>query len=185
MSKRSELRELIDLIKFSTGKTQAEIADEIGYKRTYLSEAISKPKAPQKLITTIKLQYRGVLENEQKDTSLDGPTQAAEPDHKYAKRSAPAKKDLSIIAISNLSESNRLMAESQLSLAKSHEELVMMLKSSIGSGSKETLEAVGAKLLALQEFVIEQSVTRHKFHSEEEARSTLGIKTSALLKKKG
>jgi hypothetical protein len=178
MSKKNELRELLDLIKFKTGKTQADIADEIGYKRTYLSEALSKPSPPKKLVTNLRLKYQSTLDNKSSDNSEAQALRESPADYKK-----PVK-DLSLVAITNLTESNRLMAESQVSLAKSHEDLVAMVKTSTANAAKETLEAVGAKLLALQEFVIEQSVKKQPYHSKEEAAAALSIKTGGILKKK-
>lgn len=91
---------------------------------------------------------------------------------------------LSMKAIVNLTESNKMMAESQIILARSHEELVQMAKNATASGAKDTFEAVRAKLLALQEFVIEHSVKKQPFQSKEEARAALNITTGEILKRK-
>lgn len=68
MSNKTALRELIDLIKHKTGMTQAEIAEIAGYKRTYLSEALSKDEPPAKMISKLKLTFSDILENRQKQT---------------------------------------------------------------------------------------------------------------------
>jgi hypothetical protein len=186
MSKNNELRELIDLIKHKTGKTQAEIADDAGYKRTYISEALSKPRPPDKLLTKLKLTYSYVLNADNNGTS---DYIMKEPALGYKKDSKPNKENLSIQAIVNLTESNRMMAESILidartreSLSRSHEELIQMAKGSTVNGATETLQAVGAKLIALQEFVLEQSVKKAPYHSKQEAQASLNIKTSEALK---
>lgn len=70
MSKENQLRELIDLIKYKTGLTQAEIAEKSGYKRAYLSQVLGMDQPPVKLITKLKLTFKDVLKNEHLDSVL-------------------------------------------------------------------------------------------------------------------
>lgn len=68
ISKKTELRQLIDLIKHKTGLTQAELADRAGYKRTYISQALGDKNPPQKLIDKLKLVFAEDLQSEHNRT---------------------------------------------------------------------------------------------------------------------
>jgi transcriptional regulator with XRE-family HTH domain len=55
---KEELRKLVELIKERTGKTQEDIAIDMGYKKNYISEILSpKGKVTDKFMAAIKLRF--------------------------------------------------------------------------------------------------------------------------------
>jgi len=171
----SEFDQLIERIKFATKLNLEGIEKRMNYAKGRLSQVKSKNQVSERLLKNLENEFRSDLDSIMNEEITP-----------YTKR--PSNNDpldagqLSIQAIVNLTESNRLMAESQVSLAKSHEELVQMVKNSTGNVAKETLKAVGAKLLALQEFVIEQAVKKQSFQSKQEAQAFLNTITNDILK---
>ena len=62
MDNKENLREIVDLIKEKTGKTQQDIAVEMGYKRNYISEILSpKGVVTEKFYNALKLRFSELL----------------------------------------------------------------------------------------------------------------------------
>ena len=60
---KEELRNLVEKIKERTGKTQEDIAIEMGYKKNYISEILSpKGTVSGKFLTSIKLRFSEALD---------------------------------------------------------------------------------------------------------------------------
>lgn len=85
----------------------------------------------------------------------------------------------SMQVIMKLSESNRLIAESNASmsesnriLARSNEELVQLVKSSTANASEQTQLTVESKLAGLQEWLLEVAVGK-RWKSKQEAHAVL------------
>lgn len=96
------------------------------------------------------------------------------------------------IDIQKLIDSNYMMAEAMLADARSREkltdsnaELVRMVsgRPPIENVLKETTQVVAASVNGLREFVLEQFVKKHKFHSFEEAEAVLDKKIGESLDK--
>jgi hypothetical protein len=70
---KEELQRLVESIKEKTGKTQEDIAIEMGYKKNYISEMLSpKGKVTDKFMAAIKLRFSEVLKlkNQEDNESL-------------------------------------------------------------------------------------------------------------------
>lgn len=64
MDYQKELRELVDLVVARTNKTQEQLAVELGYGRTYISESLAPTgKVSHKFLNAFKKHYADVLEN--------------------------------------------------------------------------------------------------------------------------
>jgi hypothetical protein len=151
----------------------AELARATGQSKGTVSGYLTRKKEPSE--NFIKAVYAKFPKGATKDavSSTNGSVPAG------------AMATLGSIAESNkvLASANKTLADAHYLLAKNNDELISMLKVTTDYVGRETLEAAGAKLLALQEFVIEQSLNKGKYRSEEEIRAALGIKTNEMLKK--
>ena len=61
-AQRAEFEELISIVKFKTGKTDAEIATELGYGDNYIS-IVRARGVPSKFIERIKDKYKDVIKS--------------------------------------------------------------------------------------------------------------------------
>jgi hypothetical protein len=63
MDSKEELRALVDRVAAATGKTQEELATEMGYGGTYISESLTPTgKVSSKFLTAFRKHYSEVLE---------------------------------------------------------------------------------------------------------------------------
>lgn len=70
MERKKELKELIELIKQKTGKTQEELSVGMGYGWNYLSDVLAPSKTvSEKLVNKVRLHFKDILEGNSKNTN--------------------------------------------------------------------------------------------------------------------
>jgi hypothetical protein len=153
MEKKERLRKVIENLKMEHGLTNEALSLSLGYRSgTYVSDILSGGKKAGKLFLERLKEYYKInpeyIENggpqkvfisySSKDKKLEKPisreTNESEFDPNISDGEASYRGDkekYNARSIYNLTESNRVIAESNASLARSHEELVAMLKNSI------------------------------------------------------
>lgn len=86
--------------------------------------------------------------------------------------------------VTNLSESNRMMAEAVVKGINRNEEEVQRLRESVNE-NKEKLEVLIASFRSLQQMVLESAVKRKEFRSLEDATAAFRKKRALFLKRRG
>ena len=177
MKSANTLRELVEEIQFKKRWTIEKVAASIGYSRVHLSKEMKRPTSP--LLKLLREKHNDILQNVSSNTEVN------EPGMQYEIKDRENAQTVYKLVESNrlIAESNAKMAESNKILAKTNENLTEMVKRSTAGEIQETFGAFAAKMFALQEFLLEQSVKPKRYQSVAEADAVLSIKTNEYLKR--
>ena len=161
--KSAQLQPIIEKIATDHGLNRSEVAAKANVGRSYLSNLLSKH--PEKEVGNVVLRkFKNAF-----------PAYFPEKNKKEQKAEGSGYSNLSEQALLNLTESNKTLAESNVILARSHEELIKMAKSGLTGGEeKQTLLASVSMLQALQEYTV-SLVSEVKKITPQEAAAQLGI----------
>lgn len=156
----NKLRDLVEEIQYKHKMTVAQVAKSIDYSRVHLTKEMAKDSSP--LTELLIAKYGETLQNVSRETEDD--------------------KSISEKSIHNLTESARMLAESNLILAKNSKELTDLIKSTASDESKNP-SILETRLADLQEWLIEVAAGR-RYKSIPEADAAFRTKVFGAQKKK-
>lgn len=115
MISKEDLKTLVETVSIKTGKSQEELAKEMGYGGNYISEMLSPSgKITRKFLNTFNLRYKDTLGS--KDSFLENPKNALK------NQGIPESAHL-ISVLNNLSESHKNLTAAHKEIAQSNNKL--------------------------------------------------------------
>ncbi|RFM30068.1 helix-turn-helix domain-containing protein [Deminuibacter soli] len=173
MSYSEDISDLLNKIKTDFGFTQEEIAQRLGYTRTYISDILKKG-GNQKFLNRLDSFYNS-LGIAYKKVSEKTNNEVREPFEEYTSNKKELQgSDTTLQALFKLSEANNTLAEANKALAESNRtladnnrDLVQMVKA-IAGGSSEIPASVEARFQALLELTAEVAAGKN-YKSVQEA----------------
>lgn len=175
MISKEAFKNLVDVVAQKTGKTQEELAIEMGYGKNYISE-LTTPSGTvsKKFLQAFKMKHRDILENPK-----NGKAKALVED--VSSLESPDNSTLLRI-LDNLSAAHREISESNNKLADNEKMILMKMPtagSQIDMPSDELATIQGIRGLLIEFYADVKKTTL------QEAESVLGTKVVAAKKKVG
>jgi hypothetical protein len=184
MISKEKFRILVDSVCVNTGKTQEQLATEMGYGKNYISEVLSPTgKITKKFESAFVLKYQGYLDYPKNSFPVEQNLGKHTKEKKLGKNTRGPESEIANEALMIIAKANDKLAESNLVLSRSNEELVHKIRiSSVAEEDKYTLQESVYLLMGLREYMTElASVVMNK--SALEVNQTLNSKVMAAKKR--
>ena len=167
MISKEEFKRLIENVVAKTGKTQEEIAVDMGYGKNYISEMTGPTgKISKKFVESLNLRYRDLSENPKTDFHVKSIT------NEMQNKSIDA--DLSIQALKNLTESGIKLANAQEIMANNESRLIALLEKKSTAGYQKDNDVASAPVMSGLLLAMAKIASGTRWHSEDEALRALG-----------
>lgn len=143
MASKEELRTLVEIVEFETGKTRQDIAIAMGYGKTYISEMLGpKGKVSAKFVTQLHARYKEYLGNPKSGKPKE--TQTEKPPHDEHETVSIDRKYLDLLErqsriLENSSVANLKLSDANDRLAAAaeyHTQLALLLRLGVTHGKE-------------------------------------------------